>query len=68
MISLNTNLKKQKSKIFNQTNIDGWNWKKSMQNKKIIIKKIITKFNIKIKYLKKNKMIQNKTYNNIKKK
>ena len=42
--------------------------KKTMQNKKIIIKKIITKFNVKIKCLKKNKTIQNKTYNNYKNK
>jgi hypothetical protein len=44
---------KKKSKILNQTNIEGWNWEKNInkkniaKQKKIAIKKIRTKFDIK---------------------
>ena len=52
---LKANPKKQRSKIFNQTNFEEWNWgenqsKKQCKIKKIAIKRIITKFDIKIKW------------------
>jgi hypothetical protein len=52
---LKVNSKKQRSKILNQTNFEEWNWgenqsKKQCKIKKIAIKTIVTKFDIKIKW------------------
>jgi hypothetical protein len=52
VIQLKASSNKQRSKILNQANIEGWNWEnKSIKKKKtknIAIKRSNTKFNIKI--------------------
>jgi hypothetical protein len=55
--SLETNPEKPKIKIHNQINIERWNWKKNQskkqcKTKQIAIKRIMTKFNIKVNKIK----------------